>query len=90
MTETLKFEKIGDVYEAKFTSVGGCVVEIERDDDGPVSVLANIDGMRPIPVSTFSNPYMEDLIFGIEVATGVEITIRSKTEVTNAKMLTND
>lgn len=85
---TLNFSKTGDVYVAKFTSQGNCVIELEREDASFVTVWANISGMRSVPVSTYSNPYNTDAIFRVKVPSGIEVTINSRTEVKSAKMLT--
>ena len=90
MTTNLTFTKVNNEWVSTFTSQGACVIELERDVQSPVSVSANIDGMRPIPVASFSNPYMEDVIFSVDVPNGIEITIKSTTEVTECKMLTDD
>lgn len=90
-TATLKFEKIttasGDVYAAKFASTGAVVVEIERDKNSLVAVSANLEGMGEVPIDTFDNPYMANAIFEIDLPEGVQVTIKSTTEVKNAKML---
>lgn len=84
---TLNFEKVGDVWATKFLSEGSCVIEMERKDKGLVSVLANIDDMEAVVVTNFENPYSANVIFEVDVPEGLEVTVRSATEVTNAKVL---
>lgn len=86
-TATLTFDKVGDSWVAAFVSQGACVIELERSTNGLVSVGANLSGMATVPVAQFSNPYKADTIFEVDVPEGVEVTIKSMTEVTNAKML---
>lgn len=83
----LTFTKVDNEWVSTFTSEGACVVEIERNEQSPVVVLANISGMPPVPVATFSNPYVASVVFSLNIAEGVEITIKSAAEVTNAKKL---
>lgn len=85
-TSTLTFEKVGGVYAAKFASQGACVIEIERDEQSPVSVSANIDGMAEVPIASFNNPYVSSVIFNLDIPAGINITIKSTTEVVSAKM----
>lgn len=85
MATNLNFTKRGDVYQATFESEGACVIELERDKPSPVAVMANLEGMTPVPVATFQNPYTANVIFNINLPEGVEVTIKSTTEVKNAK-----
>lgn len=90
MTTNLTFTKVNNEWVSTFTSQGECVIQLERNDKSPVSVSANIEGMKPVVVASFSNPYVDSVIFGVDVQNGVEITIKSATEVKTAKMLTDD
>ena len=90
MTTNLTFTKVNNEWVSTFTSQGACVIELERDVQSPVSVSANIDGMRPIPIASFSNPYVDSVIFSLDIMQGIEVTIKSANEVINAKMQTND
>lgn len=89
MTTSLTFGKKGDSYVATFSSQGPCVIEMERDKQSLVSVSANLEGMPPIPIGNFQNPYMPSLIFELDLPSGIAVTVKSSTEVRNAKMLTN-
>lgn len=87
-TTNITFSKVGDIYEATFVSQGPCVIQLDRDKKSPVSVSANISGMQKVPIANFSNAYMEDVIFELDLTVGLEVTIKSQTEVKSAKMLT--
>lgn len=82
----LTFSKVGDKWSTKFTATGEGIVEIEREKQGLCSVYANISGMAAVPIVSFQNPYVRDVIFNLDVPVGIEVTIESATEVTNAKM----
>lgn len=86
-TATLKFEKIGDTWAAKFVSQGSCVIEMERAEQSPVSVTGSIGGLADVPIAVFQNPYGANAIFEIDVAEGIEVTVKSTTEVLQAKIL---
>lgn len=82
----LTFSKVGDKWTTTFTAEGGGIVQIERKSQGLCSVYANIEGMSAVPIASFQNPYVSNVIFSLEVPAGIEVTIESATEVTNAKM----
>lgn len=86
-TSTLNFQKAGDVWAAKFTSSGNAIIELERKDRGVVSVLANLTGMREVPVAQYQNPYVADVILKLDIPAGVEVTIKSQSEVIASLML---
>lgn len=81
MATTLKFNKEGDTYVARFMSEGNIVVQLEREKWGVVSVLASVGGLEPTPIAEFQNGYKPNVIFSLNVPSGVEITIKSQTEV---------
>lgn len=85
-TTTLNFTKENGIYTAKFTSEGNTIIELEREENGVVSVLANISGMRAVPVGQYNNGYGADAIIRVNVPSGLEVTIKSQSEVKNAKM----
>lgn len=85
-TSNLNFTKQDKSYVAKFTSQGTCVIEIERNEQSLIVVNANFDGMKEVPIASFNNPYVTSEIFELDLAEGIEVTIKSGTEVTNAKM----
>lgn len=87
-TSTLNFTKDKGVYVAKFTSTGNTIIELEREENGVVSVLANISGMRAVPVGQYNNGYGADAIIRVNVPSGIEVMVKSQSEVKNAKMFT--
>ena len=76
------------MYRAKFTSGGSAVCQIERSENTPVCVKANIPGMDPKVVSVINPRYDAGAIFDIEVPAGLEVTIESGSEVSSAKLFT--
>lgn len=89
-TSTLTFQKNGGVYVSSFISTGAAVIELERKENAPVSVLAGIDGMPDVPVRGVANPYTANTIFEIDVPVNIRVTVKSGSEVINAKILTED
>lgn len=89
-TTNLTFNKVGDKYQTSFTSEGESIVQIERKAQGLCSVRANIEGMAPVPITSFQNAYENNVIFNLDIPAGIEVTIESATEVTNAKMFTEE
>lgn len=85
-TKTLNFYEDKGLYLARFTSEGNTVIELEREENGVVSVSANISGMRPVPVGQYNNGYGADAIIRVNVPMGLEVTVKSQSEVKNAKM----
>lgn len=87
-TSTLTFTNKQGIWEAKFTSQGNTIIELEREKDGLVSVLANISGMRAVPVGQYNNGYGADAIIRVNVPSGIEVTVKSQSEVKAAKIMT--
>lgn len=85
---SLNFNKEGDVYVARFQSEGNTAIHMEREEWGVVSVLASIGGLSPVPIAEFKNGYTPNVIFEVNVPSGIEITIKSQTEVIEAQTLT--
>lgn len=85
-TKALNFTKENGVNVAKFTSEGNTIIELEREESGIVSVLANISGMRAVPIGQYNNGYGADAIIRVNVPSGLEVTVKSQSEVKNAKM----
>lgn len=86
-TTVLEFKKTGGLYEAKFTSGGKVTVQLERDERGLVSVCGNMQGMKPVVLGVYDNPYGADAAFSVNIPEGMEVVIRSATEVKKAKLL---
>lgn len=86
-TTKLNFRKEENSYIANFTSSGSCVIQMYIDKRCQVSVYANIDGMNPVLLNNIVNPLSEDIIFACDIASGIEVTIKTTMEVKDAKML---
>ena len=86
-SKDLTFTNQNGEWVAK-TSDGHGIVQIARAEQGIVSVSANIPGMEAVPIAAFNNPYKADVIFQLEVPAGIEVTIKSATEVVEAKLFT--
>lgn len=86
-SNALTFKKQTDGnYVAAFVSTGLATVQLSRKAKGIVSVRANIPGMNPVPVSQFDNPYSTDIIFDVDMAEGIEVTLISTTEVNDGRI----
>jgi len=85
MTEFL-FQKIGTSYVSKLPITSG-IVQILFNGDAMVSVLANFPNMPPSVVHTIRNPYSNSIIFNIDMPDGVEVTLRTSSEVLKALYL---
>lgn len=44
-TDTLEFNKEKQGYSCEFTSVGKCVIQIDREKSGTLSIYAKLEGM---------------------------------------------
>lgn len=84
-TKNLTFRNVGDKWAATFTAEGPSIVQIKRKAQGLCSVYANLADMSPVPIAVFQNPYVQDVIFNLEVPAGIEVTIESAVEVVSAK-----
>lgn len=86
-TTALSFNKQSDgTYAASFVSTGLATIQISRKTRGIVSVRANIPGMTPVPVIQLDSPYSTDVIFELDIAEGLEVTVISSSEVLDAKI----
>lgn len=86
-SSTLSFSKQSDGnYTAGFVSTGKATIQLDREALGIVSVRVNIPGMNSVPVNQFDNPYSPDIIFEVDIAEGLEVTIISTTKVLAAKI----
>lgn len=86
-SKNLTFTNQNGEWVAK-TSDGPGIVQLARNEQGSVSVSTNIPGMDAVPIAAFKNPYKADVIFKLDVPAGIEVTIKSATEVTEAKFFT--
>lgn len=90
--DILSFEKNENknAYYATFVSDGNPVTIQIKNKGGVVTVFANIEGMKPVILypNVRDNNDAPDSIFRVAgIVAGVEITIRSATEVLEAKMI---
>lgn len=90
--EVLSFQKEEGktAYYATFVSDGNPVTIQIKNKGGMVTVFANIEGMKPVTLypNVRGNNGSSDSIFRVAgIVAGVEITIKSATEVLEAKMI---
>ncbi|MCQ1546109.1 hypothetical protein NN761_11060 [Bacteroides clarus] len=90
--EVLSFEKNENenAYYATFVSDGNPVTIQIKNKGGYVTVHANIEGMKPVilyPNVRDSNGAPDSIFRVAGIVAGVEITIKSATEVLEAKMI---
>lgn len=90
--EILSFEKNENenAYYATFVSDGNPVTIQIKNKGGYVTVHANIEGMKPVilyPNVRDSNGVPDSIFRVAGIVAGVEITIKSATEVLEAKMI---
>ena len=84
---TLNFNKIADAYVAEFTSEGNTVVQLEREKWGEIGVACGIGSLEPVSVAQFQSGYSPNVIFAVNVPSGVKVVVRSQTEVKRAETL---
>lgn len=85
MIEELKFEQHGMHYVCKLPEgISSGVAQVEFASGGILSVNANIPGMNPTVVKTCENPYGDSVIIELDFPTGIEVTLRTSTEVARA------
>lgn len=77
-------------YAAKFTSTGPVSVQIKRKEINPVIVSANIPGMSPCVIGTYHNNSNPDIVIGIDIPAGMEVTLKCGSEIIDAKMMTDE
>lgn len=90
-TTDLSFSKnSGNRWQASFVSEGAVTVQMQRKDVGAVNIYANLDGMTAKYIGGYGNYNGgNNVIFTVDVPSGVTITIESYSEVVSAKMLGN-
>lgn len=82
----MTFSKEGSKYISRLTATDEpLTVQVIRTVKGYFTVYAAIDGLTP--VSIFCQTERKDLIFQLDVPAGIEVTLESETEVTDAKTL---
>lgn len=91
--QTLQFTKDGDNYKSSFVSSGTTVVQLEREykvenNAGQLIVYAYIEGMKPVPVRKWTSyEASRNMIFQIDIPSGVTIEIVSSCNVINANIV---
>lgn len=90
-TDTLEFNKEKQGYSCEFTSVGKCVIQIDREKSGILSIYAKLEGMdyallHQYPAAQFN----DNMIFELDVQQGLSIKILSSVGVMSAKMTYED
>lgn len=87
METSMDFKEIKGEWVATFTSSGNTVIELERKKAGVVAILASIGGLAEVPIAQIQNGYMPNVIFHVNVPSGVAVVVKSETEVLKAHML---
>lgn len=77
-------------YIAEFVSSGNSAIHICRESNAALRVLAAIGDLTPVPIVKFGDDSPKNLIFEIGILAGVNITIVSNSEVTEAMVLTEE
>lgn len=90
-TDTLKFNKEKQGYSCEFTSVGKCVIQIDREKSGILSIYAKLQGMDYALLYQYpSVSFNDNIIFELDVQKGLSIKILSEVGIMNAKMFYED
>ena len=85
MATQLTFEKIGTQNVCKIHDyTSGDVIQVQLEGSARVSASANIPGMPPAVISVFENPYGDSVIFSLELPEGLEVTLKTSSNVINA------
>lgn len=87
MTE-LNFKKDANdrFWETSFVSTGErMAIELNRKKEGWCAIYGNIEGMSREMLHSFSTTAHRNLLFEVDVPSGVTVTIVSLSEVTMAK-----
>ncbi|EXZ30850.1 hypothetical protein F030043B2_15100 [Bacteroides fragilis] len=90
-TDTLEFNKEKQGYSCEFTSVGKCVIQIDREKSGTLSIYAKLEGMDYTLLYQYpSVSFNDNIIFELDVQKGLSIKILSSVGVMSAKMTYED
>lgn len=90
-TDTLEFNKEKQGYSCEFTSVGKCVIQIDREKSGTLSIYAKLEGMDYALLHQYpSVSFNDNIIFYLDVQKGLSIKILSEVGIMNAKMFYED
>lgn len=82
--EQLTFTQKDGAWVCSLTNASTGTVQIVQKQRGIVSVSANIPDMPPTPVGIYENPYGNSVIFELSLPDGLDVTIKSATEVIEA------
>lgn len=86
MTELL-FEKKGTQYECNLGVAKG-IVQVEFAESNCIlAVRANLPSMKPSVIQTVRNPYSDSVIFELNLADGMEVTLVTSSEVKKAQIM---
>ncbi len=86
-TDTLKFNKEKQGYSCEFTSVGKCVIQIDREKSGILSIYAKLEGMDYALLYQYpSVSFNDNIIFELDVQKGLSIRMLSSVGVMSANM----
>lgn len=90
-TDTIEFNKEKQGYSCEFTSVGKCVIQIDREKSGILSIYAKLEGMDYALLYQYpSVSFNDNIIFDLDVQKGLSIKILSEVGIMNAKMFYED
>ena len=90
-TDTIEFNKEKQGYSCEFTSVGKCVIQIDREKSGILSIYAKLEGMDYALLHQYpSVSFNDNIIFYLDVQKGLSIKILSEVGIMNAKMFYED
>jgi hypothetical protein len=89
--DVLEFSKEKQGYSCEFTSVGKCVIQIDREMNGTLSLFAKLEGMDYALLYQYpSAQFNDNVIFELDVQKGLSIKILSAVGVMSAKMAYED
>lgn len=84
----LNFEQANGFWLCKLTGyTPGQVVQLKLAERAPVMVLAAIQGMDPMHLSTVQNLTGDGVMLELALPEGLEVTIRTRSEVVKAKIV---
>lgn len=77
----LNFVEANGCWEASYVSEGASTVMLQRQSRGVVSVLGSVDGMPPVVMGVYDNPYSTGALVMVNAPAGMTVTLRSATQV---------
>lgn len=86
-TDVLEFSKEKRGYSCEFTSVGRCVIQIDREDSGTLSIYVKLEGMDYVLLYQYpAVQFNDNMIFELDIQKGLSVKILSSVGVMSAKM----